>query len=207
MAGVGHRLDKEGAPRETHRATKDDLRDPLAVLEEQLIAALRLSPAALFEVRRVPCRYCWGEGHSYQWKTQREYRAALEQAIHEGLPRPDADGGYGYRQDGAPNPDCPECCGEGEDLARLRDLGTLPPEAHQLIAGLKQGPRGPELLLRSSRALLQALAAVQSARQAEAGQAGGGVAAPVAVIPRTELVEVEEEPLEKDEDREDWPDA
>ncbi|GGD30206.1 hypothetical protein [Sinisalibacter lacisalsi] len=89
--------------------TRDDrgVEDRLAGIEAELLDALEIGPAGLYEVWRAPCRYCWGRAHLYQWTTRREYHEALERAVARGVPRPHADGGFGYRADGAPNSACP----------------------------------------------------------------------------------------------------
>jgi len=108
--------------------------DRLAEIEADVVGALEIGPGGLYQIWRAPCRYCWGTGHLYQWKTRREYQDALETALMRRAPRPHADGGFGYRSDGSPNLECPECCGLGEDRVRLCDLAQTPRAARTLLS-------------------------------------------------------------------------
>lgn len=107
----------------------------------------------LSELRVGCCRYCWGEGHKYQF-TPREWDARLEkyaQAVEEaeeaGEPEPVFDplGGVGFLKSREPNEDCPECAGEGEVRVVLKDTQNLSPGALSLYAGAKIGKDGIEV--------------------------------------------------------------
>lgn len=111
------------------------------------------------------CRYCHGTGHLFQWRTQRELeaaQAAFDAARANGKPtatpsRPDDRGGFGFRGNVAPNPDCPECDGLGVGRVVMGDTTRLSPEALLLYNGIRVGADGQVqiLLADRSRALVQ----------------------------------------------------
>lgn len=107
-----------------------------------------------------PCRYCWGIDHEYQWKTPREYRDALALAAVEGKPEPTEAGGYGYRIDGHPNPDCPECCGLGRPRAVFADTRNLSPQAAILFEGVEETRDGLKIKMASKEKAFDFLARV-----------------------------------------------
>lgn len=103
------------------------------------------------------CRYCWGIGHEYQWKTEREFTKArhdkliesaqgnaeivvrLSETLDAGktIPGvPDDAGGYGFHETAGPNIDCPECNGEG--IAQVVVADTREALSHPLYEGVKQ---------------------------------------------------------------------
>lgn len=80
------------------------------------------------EHRRGSCRYCWGDGGKYHWRSERE-RDDLNSVPPGTRLRPtedeptrgQQDGGTGYDEYRAPNPDCIECAGQGLSLVLLKD--------------------------------------------------------------------------------------
>lgn len=102
----------------------------------------RSNPNDLSEHRRVPCRYCWGINHNYQWRTEREFQAACDEATAKEKPLPNDDGGYGYTINREINPSCPECDGVGVGKLILKDTRHLPPAALSLLKGAKQTKDG-----------------------------------------------------------------
>lgn len=90
------------------------------------------------------CRYCWGKGHHWQWKSRREYQAAL---VTGDLDDPDLSdrGGFGYRPSRGPNPDCPECdgCGTQDTLQKL--IASLPQDLVQRLRSISVNHRGASL--------------------------------------------------------------
>lgn len=100
------------------------------------------NPNELSEFRRVPCRYCWGKNHAYQWRTEREFQAACDEAAAKDKPLPTDEGGYGYTRKREPNPDCPECDGFGWEKLILKDTRNLPPDALILLKSAKQTKDG-----------------------------------------------------------------
>ena len=123
-------------------------------------AILLADPRALTAHHIGPCRYCWGIGHEYQWKTPREFRDALALAAVEGKPEPTDTGGYGYRIDGHPNPDCPECCGLGRPRAVFADTRNLSPEAAILFEGVEETRDGIRIKMASKEKAFDILARV-----------------------------------------------
>ena len=67
------------------------------------------------------CRYCHGERHMYQWRTEQEYRAACAEAKEKKKLPPMASGGFGYNATLPPHPGCPVCDGQG-----TRDVWLAP---------------------------------------------------------------------------------
>lgn len=120
--------------------------------------AVTADPNELVEVRRVPCRHCYGVDHRHQF-TRGEWEAV--QAKHaedcrnaEALgrelpPEPDLQGGIGYDERFPPYPDCPECFGDGEERIVVKDTRTLSPAARQLYAGARVTKSGIEILTHS----------------------------------------------------------
>ena len=127
-------------------------------------------PRELMEVRRVPCRYCWGEGHRYQRTAAEQERAIAEhaaqlaQAEASKAPSPaafDVAGGIGYTTRRAPHPGCPECHGDGQLHAHFHDVRSLSPAAARLFAGVKLGKDGSvEIRTKDQLGAVQALARV-----------------------------------------------
>lgn len=117
----------------------------------QWLTIATADPDELIGLRVGCCRYCWGDAHRYQW-TDREYEEAVARV--DALNRkgatedyPECAGGVGYRKDREPNPDCPECCGEGEERVVARDTSQLSPAARMLYGGVKQTRNGIEIVL------------------------------------------------------------
>jgi phage terminase small subunit len=108
----------------------------------------------LVEYRRVCCRYCYGIGHRYQWtageieRREQQWRDACVEAQKKDLPppdKPDFSGGDGYHIKNAPNPDCPECFGEGIERPFVRDTRNLSEAGVALYAGVKVTKDGVEV--------------------------------------------------------------
>jgi len=102
-------------------------------------------PAELIEHRRVCCRHCYGKDHRYQ-RTPSEMAKAIDafneaQMLAESKGERfactlDPQGGIGYDARKDPNPDCPECFGEGVALVHAKDTRDLSPTAKRLYAGV-----------------------------------------------------------------------
>lgn len=134
------------------RVSKEATIEAADILREWLDVATA-DPAKLSRVRRVNCRYCWGEGHQYRWKA-REYAEACDMEMRRATKEkrapelPDCAGGFGFRMTEEPNPACPECEGEGTEEVFIADLETLTGPERKLFAGVKQTRNGPEVILR-----------------------------------------------------------
>jgi phage terminase small subunit len=100
----------------------------------------------LVEYRRDNCRHCWGLDHQYQW-TEAEYERAQNEAIDEGKEQPDCIGGFGFVSTREPNPECPECAGDGRGKIHVHDSRRLKGAARHLYAGVQQGKDGLKVLL------------------------------------------------------------
>ncbi|KQE15636.1 terminase small subunit [Acinetobacter pittii] len=101
-------------------------------------------PNELIKYVRVNCRYCWGEDHYYQW-TKGEYHNACYTAKVNQKPEPDCDGGFGFDKTKEPNPDCPECRGEGFGYTHVSDTTRVSSKAKLLYAGIKENQYGVEI--------------------------------------------------------------
>jgi hypothetical protein len=100
----------------------------------------------LVEYRRSNCRHCWGNDHEYQW-THGEFEKAQREAEDEGKPEPSMSGGFGFDHNREPNPECPECGGEGKGKIHVHDTRRLKGAARLLYAGVHQGKDGLKVLI------------------------------------------------------------
>jgi phage terminase small subunit len=123
---------------------KDLLRDWIEVAS--------VDTSRIVKVRRVNCRHCWGEGHAYQWNL-REFSEVSARAMDDGAMPPDCAGGFGWRQNAEPNPECPECCGEGLEDVHIADMETLTAAERKMIAGVKRTKDGIEVKLKDQEAV------------------------------------------------------
>lgn len=105
----------------------------------------------LVELRRTCCRYCWGAGFRYQrtageLERDREAWEALDDKAKARLGGVfDEKGGPGYHAKRDPNPECPECFGDGREEVFVHDTRKLSPTARRLFAGIKQTKDGLEI--------------------------------------------------------------
>lgn len=139
-------------------------------------------PGELVELRHLNCRHCWGIGHAYQWNA-REYADAAAKAMTDGKLPPLMEGGDGWRKTRDPNPDCPECCGEGVEDVKFKDTRHLKGKARLLYAGVKTTKNGVEILMRDQDAALANIAKALGMfveRREHSGPNGGPI--PVASI-------------------------
>lgn len=83
------------------------------------------------------CRHCHGERGAYQWRTVDEWMAAIEDAQRKGGELPSCNGGFGYRTDADPNPDCPSCDGAGVQRVRFTNTAEVSPGARKLYRGVE----------------------------------------------------------------------
>ena len=100
-------------------------------------------PGELVRVVAESCRRCHGAGHAHQWIDAEEFAAALADARRRRVkPLPTAAGGYGYRPDHEPHPDCPACFGEGVRRVVVTPTDQLSPSARKLLKGVRQKASG-----------------------------------------------------------------
>ncbi|WP_211441423.1 terminase small subunit [Collimonas humicola] len=124
------------------------------------------NPNSLTQYRRVNCRYCWGEGHRYQFTPaeMEDAKQALDdsnakRALDE-LPELEWDnkGGLGFVGNRDPHPECPECWGEGVGRPFFTDTRKLGRESLPLYAGVKQTKEGLEIQMHNQTDALDKLA-------------------------------------------------
>lgn len=129
----------------------DDLLRPL-------VNIARTDINALVEFRRTCCRHCWGEGFGYQ-RTRGEFQAAKmrharavakQQADGLDLVEPveefDPQGGAGFNAARDPNPECPECIGDGVGSPFIKDTRDLGFNS-DAYAGVKVTKDGVQVLV------------------------------------------------------------
>lgn len=114
-------------------------------------------PSKIMHVRRLNCRHCWGADHAYQW-SPREYAEACDKASRREEPPPDCVGGFGWRSNAEPHPECPECHGEGVEDVFFADTEGLSGPERKLIAGIRRTKDGLEIKMRDQDAALQNIA-------------------------------------------------
>jgi phage terminase small subunit len=112
-------------------------------------------PNEISQIRRVNCRCCYGISHKPQW-TEREYESALNASLDSNgkIPFPELAGGLGFNKIREPNPECPECRGEGEENVLLTDSRKLSGAARRLYAGVKVTQHGIEIKMRDQDAAI-----------------------------------------------------
>jgi len=136
------------------QAERAKLEAKLEMTRDQYIARMvqlfTADPRSLVEYKRGCCRHCWGVNYAYQW-TDAELQEAQAKAIIEDMPAPDASGGTGYNRNRKPNPDCPECGGEGCGRVIIRDSSEISADARILLAGYKRTKDGEEVLMHSQQ--------------------------------------------------------
>lgn len=120
----------------------------------QTMAIVQADVRELVDLKVGCCRYCWGKDNRYQ-RTAGEFERdetdlarrneELVAAGKPGVKEFDPQGGIGYDRRRDPNPECPECFGEGESRVVLKDTTKLSPAAARLLAGIKQSKEGIEI--------------------------------------------------------------
>jgi len=121
------------------------------------IALATADPSKIMRLRSLNCRHCWGQDFAYQWSAH-EYAKACDIAVNMGQPMPDCRGGFGWKPNADPNPDCPECGGEGVEDVHFTDTDTLTGGERKLFAGVKRTRDGLEVKLRDQDAALNNIA-------------------------------------------------
>lgn len=147
---------------EMARVTREARIEAADVLREYLDLATA-DPSKIMQLRRLNCRYCYGLEYHYQWQT-REFAEACDaearRAVKEKRPEelPDCFGGFGFIHNREPNPDCPDCAGEGVEDVYICDTEMLTGPERKLILGVKKTRDGVEIKLRDQDAALRILA-------------------------------------------------
>ncbi len=132
---------------ERTKITADDVLRNLAAIAQADVREL-------IEFRRTCCRYCWGKGFRYQRtageiEREREEFQALPDKLKKGKTF-DLKGGDGYNAKRDPNPQCPECFGDGVGDAFVHDTRRISPDAARLYAGVKVTREGLEVKTHSA---------------------------------------------------------
>lgn len=146
----------------------------------QLYALATADPGEITQYRRTCCRHCWGTDFGYQ-RTPAEYKKhvqnhaiAVAKASKAKMPAPEFDegGGFDYNPTKDPNPECPECFGEGEGRLYIADTRTLSPGARLLFESVEQTKEGLKINLRSRDKAIEMLGRIMGLfKDAESGDA------------------------------------
>jgi len=141
--------------------------------------------------RRDCCRHCWGVDHAYQY-TPAEFnkeRIRHEQQRADILAKGGTDIGEFPSQQGnwfdarkRPNPECPECFGNGVPDVFIVDTRDLSEDGRALFAGVKEGRDGIEVKLHDQQAASEKLGrALGVFRDSAGGNSGGAISAELAL--------------------------
>lgn len=108
-------------------------------------------PNELIRLRVGCCRFCYGDGHGYQWR-EREFLEACDKADRAARKDPDTlmpdiAGGFGFNHTLVPVADCPQCRGEGLERVVPLDTTKLSKGALRLYGGVKQTKHGVEIII------------------------------------------------------------
>lgn len=146
---------------ERTRMTADQV---LLLAESMLLADVN----QLISYQHRCCRHCWGIGHAYQWKNERELAIAINsharaiaaakkaKAPADAWPAPpDESGGLGFDPRRDPHRECPECFGEGVQHEVIADTRKLPAAVRALYTGLKRTKEGFEIKTQSKDRVLE----------------------------------------------------
>lgn len=157
----GHTLLKDPDMQDAIEARLDRVTMPLAIeardVLQNWIDIATADPTLIARVERTCCRWCWGINHAYQWSPA-EFEA--ERALAEKLMRPPPQdiGGQDWTENQDPNPDCPQCSGEGTVRLFHADMRNLATREKRLIAGIQQTKDGIKVLYRDQDAALMCIA-------------------------------------------------
>jgi len=126
---------------------------------QKLAQIATADPRELVEVKVGCCRCCHGEGHKFQ-RTLLEMAHDRERWAEKGKPAEEFDeqGGVGFNPLLPPQPECPNCGGDGESRTVLKDTRYLSPRAAALYAGAKQTKYGIEIQMHSQMEAWEKLA-------------------------------------------------
>lgn len=143
------------------QARQEEVKTALGITEEvvlnRLTSIATADPRELTELHRGCCRYCWGIDHLYQ-RTPKELREDVAKWTNDELARQkdgkpsvpfNEAGGVGYNPKKDPNPDCPECFGDGAERVVFKDTRDLSPAARLLFAGIEQTQHGLKVRMHS----------------------------------------------------------
>lgn len=138
----------------TARSERTGITADRALQEAWAIATADASE--LVQVKVGACRHCYGEGHLYH-RTVAEMehdRRTWESKGGDPILFDEA-GGIGFDVKRAPNPECPNCGGDGQARTVLKPTASLSPSARILFAGAKQTRHGIEVVTHSKSDALE----------------------------------------------------
>jgi len=148
------RVEVQEAIKARQKITAEAAGIDVAWLLQRFLDIANADPRELIGLKIGACRYCYGEGHGYQWR-EREYLEQLEEA--ERLARidpqnpniryPDPAGGFGFNATHPPHPSCPQCHGEGLERFVPRDSDSFSDQALLLYGGVKVKKDGYEIII------------------------------------------------------------
>lgn len=131
------------------------------VLREIALVATA-DPREITEHYRGACRHCWGIHFKYQRRPSEyerdlaDYLASNAARAKKGEVPPDPlglnfpiMGGVGFSTRKAPNPDCPECDGDGESYEQMKDTRALSPGAARLFESVERTRNGLKIHIRN----------------------------------------------------------
>jgi phage terminase small subunit len=154
----------EAAIRECQREGTKETGADVGWLLRRFVDIATADPRELIGLKVGCCRYCHGHDFGYQWR-EREYIEALAEAERQQrllpeaqVPLPDPAGGFGFNATYPPNPDCPQCHGEGLERMVPRDTDTLSDSALLLYGGVKVKKDGGYEIIIADRAKAAELA-------------------------------------------------
>jgi phage terminase small subunit len=146
---AAHRLANKPAVARRIRALQDQA-GALAMRSTQdlvadLEAAAFADPNELVTLLNGACRFCWGAGGAYHWRSVSEFTDAVEAVARENAgvppelqkPLPDFNGGPGYTFHREANPDCCSCDGVGLNRVRFNSSQDVSHGARALLRGIE----------------------------------------------------------------------
>ena len=159
------------------RWLRDRRQKRLALTEQEIIHQLSsiasADPNLISHIRRVNCRYCWGDDHHYQWRDVDEYERACASALAESRPPPAFDGGIGFVETTIPNEACPRCNGDGQMDLFFADTSMLDGPERWLVTGVEQTMNGLKVRMASPEAARKELLAyIKATRRVIPGDSG-----------------------------------
>lgn len=159
------------------RWLRDRRQKRLALTEREIIHQLSsiasADPNLISHIRRVNCRYCWGDDHHYQWRDVDEYERACASALAESRPPPAFDGGIGFVETTIPNEACPRCNGDGQMDLFFADTSMLDGPERWLVTGVEQTMNGLKVRMASPEAARKELLAyIKATRRVIPGDSG-----------------------------------
>lgn len=158
------------------RWLRDRRQKRLALTESEIIHQLSsiasMDPNAISQIRRVNCRYCWGDGHQYQWRDVGEYERACAAAEADSKTPPSFEGGIGFVDTTIPNDECPRCSGEGRMETFYADTTQLEGPERWGYLGVEETMNGLKVKLASPEAARKELLAYLKATKGKLPAAG-----------------------------------